>query len=415
VANKLTTTYRYWEVRIMAETRGQEDFDDWNDDIIEDTIQEKEPVDYSSLVVYSRDWTIETIYNQIEKGNIDLNPKFQRRNAWKDEKRSRLIESLITGIPVPEIVLAEHPKKKKSFIVIDGKQRLLTIAGFMNPEIQYWEKPKLSKLIVRRELNGLTFEQITNDSSYENEYREFLNADVRCTIISNYESPDILYDIFYRLNTGSVPLSSQELRQVLNKGPFAEYLMRITNETQPIHKVLKLDEPDPRLRDVEMILRFMSFTFFSEDYKGNLRKFLDDKMGYITENWAQCRDSVEKTYEGFNRGIINLRKLFDAERIGRKFTTGKWESRLNKVLFEVEVYYFMHLEDDTIENKKNGFVGQFKEFCSEDTNFRDSIEISTADLGRYAIRHKLFCEFINGVFDTDIPVLQFNYNYRTNE
>jgi len=399
----------------MAEKRMQEDFDDWNDDIIEDIIQKKEPVDYSSLVVYSRDWTIETIYNQIEKGNIDLNPKFQRRNAWKDGKRSRLIESLITGIPVPEIVLAEHPKNKKSFIVIDGKQRLLTIAGFMNPKIQYWERPKLSKLTVRHELNGLTFEQITNDSLYGNEYREFLNADVRCTIISNYESPDILYDIFYRLNTGSVPLSSQELRQVLNKGSFADYLMNITNETQPIHQVLKLDEPDPRLRDVEMILRFMSFTFFSPDYKGNLRKFLDDKMGYITENWAQYKDLVKKTYEDFNRAISNLGKLFDVERIGRKFTAGKWESRINKALFEVEAYYFMHLEDGTIEDKKNSFVGKFEEFCSMNTHFRDSIEVSTADLGRYAIRHKLFCKFINDTFNTNIPVQQFNYDYRTNE
>jgi len=116
-------------------------------------------------------------------------------------------------------------------------------------------------ILVRHELNGLTFEQIANDSSYEDEHRAFLNADVRCTIISNYESPDILYDIFYRLNTGSVPLSSQELRQVLNKGPFADYLMNITNETQPIHKVLKLDEPDPRLRDVEMTVREKERTF----------------------------------------------------------------------------------------------------------------------------------------------------------
>jgi len=84
-------------------------------------------------------------------------------------------------------------------------------------------------------------------------------------------------------------------------------------------------------------------------------------------------------------------------------------------LFEVEVYYFMHLKDGTIENKKNSFVGKFEEFCSENTHFRDSIEVSTADLGRYAIRHKLFCEFINDTFNTNIPVLPFNYDYRTNE
>jgi len=65
--------------------------EDWNDDMIEDMTQAKESLDLSSLVVYSRNWTIETIYNQIEKGNIDLNPKFQRRNTWTDDKRARLI------------------------------------------------------------------------------------------------------------------------------------------------------------------------------------------------------------------------------------------------------------------------------------------------------------------------------------
>ena len=84
--------------------------------------------------MYARDWTIETIFNQINIGNIDLNPKFQRRNAWNDDKRSKLIESIIMGYPVPEIVLAENPNKKRSFIVIDGKQRLLTLAGFIDNE-----------------------------------------------------------------------------------------------------------------------------------------------------------------------------------------------------------------------------------------------------------------------------------------
>jgi hypothetical protein len=86
-------------------------------------------------VVYSRDWTVGTILAQIEQGNIDLNPNFQRRNAWNDEKRSRLIESLIIGVPIPEIVLAEDRERRKSFIVIDGKQRLLSILGYVHPEI----------------------------------------------------------------------------------------------------------------------------------------------------------------------------------------------------------------------------------------------------------------------------------------
>jgi hypothetical protein len=204
----------------------------WNDEIIEDISTEGE----SELVVYSRDWTIATILSQIEQKNIDLNPKFQRRNAWNDSRRSMLIESLVAGLPVPEIVLAEDPKKKKAFVVIDGKQRLLTIAGFVDPTINYWKKARLRDLKLREDLNKTTYEKLKTDESLSDEYREFMNADVRCTIISNFKNDDALYDIFYRLNTGSVPLSTQELRQVLHKGPFADFLIEITSTPQPVHE-----------------------------------------------------------------------------------------------------------------------------------------------------------------------------------
>ena len=382
--------------------------EDWNDDMIEEMAQAGTSPDFSSLVVYSRDWTVETIYNQIKQGNIDLNPKFQRRNAWKDDKKTRLIESLITGMPVPEIVFAEHPERKRSFIVIDGKQRLLTIAGFMNPEeFEYWGKPALrgKQLTVKQDLDGLTFNRLQEDPAYEAEFREFLNADVRCTVVSNYQSSDVLYNIFYRLNTGSVPLSSQELRQVLNKGPFADYLMEITSELQPIHRVLKRNEPDPRLRDVEMVLRFMVFVMFSEEYNGNLRRFLDDKMGYITEHWEEHSEAVKQVYSDFNRAIEKLEEILGGENIGRIDPSGKRGGRFNKALFEVEAYYFMHLDDEIIKNKKEQFTTEFEKFYEKNPAFRDSIRTSTSDPERYATRYKLFCEFINKIFETDIRVL----------
>ena len=386
-----------------------DEMDDWNADMIEDIAQAGTPPDFSSLRVYSRDWTIETIYSQIQQGNIDLNPKFQRRNAWNDDKKTRLIESLITGMPVPEIVFAEHPEEKRSFIVIDGKQRLLTIAGFMNPEIGYWKEPALigKELTLRHDLDGLTFNQMENDSTYVNELRAFQNADVRCTVVDSADqSWDIFYNIFYRLNTGSVSLSSQELRQVRNKGLFADYLMEITSGLQPIHKILRCDGPDPRLRDAELILRFMVFVMFSNEYRGNLRKFLDEKMGYITENWREYNEEVKRVYSDFNRAIEKLEEILGSQNIGRIYpSSGKRGGRFNKALFEVEAYYFMHLDDEVIKSKKEQFTTEFEKFYEKNPAFRDSIRTSTSDPERYATRYKLFCEFINKTFETDIPVL----------
>src|SRR2546428_10776086 len=106
------------------------------------------------ITVSSRDWTVETILRQIEQENIDLDPAFQRRNAWRDHRRSRLIESFVLGFPVPQIVLAENPRRSGSFIVIDGKQRLMTIAGlYLSSYRDYWNQPKFSGLQVLKDLN----------------------------------------------------------------------------------------------------------------------------------------------------------------------------------------------------------------------------------------------------------------------
>ena len=93
----------------------------------EPTIEERE---LNAAVVTGADWTTETILNQINKGNINLDPNFQRRDAWDRRRKSDFIESLILGFPIPQIVLAEDREHRGKFIVLDGKQRLLAIKQF---------------------------------------------------------------------------------------------------------------------------------------------------------------------------------------------------------------------------------------------------------------------------------------------
>src|SRR5713226_2936552 len=81
-------------------------------------------------VVAGTDWTAETILSQLAKGNITLDPAFQRRDAWKQARKSKFIESIILGLPIPQLVLAESQELKGTFIVIDGKQRLLSLQQF---------------------------------------------------------------------------------------------------------------------------------------------------------------------------------------------------------------------------------------------------------------------------------------------
>lgn len=360
-----------------------DDLEDWNAEL-EGEVEAK---GIESLVVYSRDWTVETILSQIDKDNIDLNPTFQRRNAWNDAKRSKLVESLIIGIPVPEIVLAEDKNKKRSFIVIDGKQRLLAIAGFHNPaRYAVWDSPKLRDLTTRPDLNGATFEKMSGDEDKNGDVRNLMNSDIRCTIISNYESSQVLYDIFYRLNTGSVPLSSQELRQVLNRGEFANYLIATTNEALPLHYVMNLKGPDARLRDAEILLRYIAFSLFGSDYTGNLTPFLDSKMAKINSDWVGMEEAITDLTAGFNYGTEELISALGPKRVGRKFTDKGWETRFNRALFEVEVYYAARLDPGVLAQKAPVFVAAFESLCLERPEFVDSIETSTKNIDKYFTR-----------------------------
>src|SRR4051794_16137985 len=92
--------------------------------------------DAYSATVSASDWTAETLLRQIERGNIDLDPAFQRREAWSTVKQSRFIESLIVGLPIPQLVLAERRGSKGRFLVLDGKQRLISMRKFMDGKLR---------------------------------------------------------------------------------------------------------------------------------------------------------------------------------------------------------------------------------------------------------------------------------------
>ena len=377
----------------MAEDLFYDDLFQDDDDI---TISSQE----TDLIVYSRDWTIQTIIDQIEQGNIELNPGFQRRNAWNDNKRSKLIESILIGYPVPEIVLAEDKNQKKSFLVIDGKQRLLTIAGFVNnAKYKYWDA-KTPSIKGDSRFSGMSYNDILSNPEIR---RVFDNSSLRCTVISNYLSDDELYDIFYRLNAASTPLATQELRQALYRGEFSNYLICKTDIDNPIRRVMRLSEADKRLRDVEVLLRLISFLQSAKEYKGNLLKFLDSTMNDFNENWLEKKANIEELTQQIFDTISLMKDIFgDYYKVGRKYKEGQIEQRFNRVLLEVEVYFFRYLLGHELKSEDNeSFVESFKNLCDSDTQFMLSLEGSTKSIQNYRVRYTKFWN----IFTKSYPVI----------
>src|SRR5215831_2332535 len=138
--------------------------------------------------LWGTDWTTETIVNQLRRGNINLNPRFQRRNAWDDARKSLFVESLILGLPVPQIILAEDKGKKGGFVVIDGKQRLLTLRQFSaRPEGDDFDQLRLTGLSDRPELNGLTYGSLQQSERFSSELNMFDNQTIRTVVIRGWK------------------------------------------------------------------------------------------------------------------------------------------------------------------------------------------------------------------------------------
>jgi Protein of unknown function DUF262 len=202
----------------------------------------------SSAVVWGTDWTAATIADQLRRETISLAPAFQRRDAWTDERKSRFIESLIMGLPIPQIVLAEQIKAKGKFIVIDGKQRLLSLSKFTGIGLATDQQAlTLKGLKLWESLNGHTFADLNSDSKFADLLSAFENQSIRTVVIRGWKNEEVLYTIFHRLNTGSLPLSPQELRQALHPGPFLNFAADFSENNRSLRTMLGLTRPDFRM------------------------------------------------------------------------------------------------------------------------------------------------------------------------
>ena len=239
----------------------------------------------SETVVAGSDWTTATIRDQLIRENIQLNPRFQRRDAWNITRKSRFIESLILGFPVPLIVLAANNKEKGKFIVLDGKQCLLTILQFYGDSATPNNSFTLKDLEFLDNLNGCQYQDIENDFNLNDILDQLDNQTIRTIVIRNWKTESFLHKIFLRLNQENTPLSPQELRQALHPGDFINFLDDRAIESQALKKIFKSPYPDFRMRDTDILLRYVAFHYYLSDYRGDVQMLLDKTCKNFNKEW----------------------------------------------------------------------------------------------------------------------------------
>lgn len=381
-----------------------EKFDDSEpDNEKEEDITNLPTLDLSSMAITGTDWTAETLVSQIQKGNIILNPDFQRRDAWTTKTKSRFIESLLLGLPIPQIILAEQKGKRGSYIVIDGKQRLLSLQQFV---IGYADghKLKLTGLEVKEQFNRKTYDDLSTGAACD-EIDAFNNQTIRTVVIKNWPSVEVLYLLFLRLNTGSVKLSPQELRQALYPGEFIKFVNQESAKSLEIQQMLNLKGPDFRMRDVEILIRYFAFKHYLNRYAGSLQAFLDYTCSQLNSEWSELGDTAHREFEEMKLAIHATRIIFGEDNAFKKYKNDKYEDKYNRAIIDIMLFYFSQpaFREAALGNAINVRLA-FESLCKSDADFLASLETTTKSVSAVHCRFNTWGKTLNMTLDTDFTI-----------
>jgi len=265
-------------------------------DFIERIPSEKEDeeagVTIYNITNYPADYTLQGLYDKYKNEEI-LIPSFQRKFVWSLSQSSKLIESFLLGLPVPSIFLYKD-KETQKLKVIDGQQRLKTIFGYFNGIFPDSKKPFHLKG-VNKKWEGKSFLDLDDPDK-----RRLRDSVLRAIIVEQLDPKDntSIFHIFYRLNTGSTILTPQEIRNCIYQGKFNDLLINLNNN-KDWRKIIGLPMPHKRMRDIELILRFLSLYDRYKEYEPPMRDFLSNFM----EKYRNDEKKIKEFEEIFKKTV----------------------------------------------------------------------------------------------------------------
>jgi len=314
---------------------------------------------------------IDSLHRKYKREKLVVQPDFQRQFVWDAKKSSRLIESALLRIPLPVVYISQGKDGKE--YVIDGQQRLTSFFRFIDGEFP------LSGLKAFDEYNGKYFKEIKEEDQ----------DTVQCckirTIMFRKESDENLkFEIFERLNTGSVSLNDQELRNCMYRGPYNQLLRRLAANKE-FKSLMGFTKPHKRMIDVELVLRFSAFfhqTYLR--YTQPMKRFLNTEM----EQYQAISDSDAKRLEEAFKNAVHIVKSLLGKKAFKRYIrgtsnnpNGHWEpKRFNASLYDILMVSFAEANKHAVFANLDAIHEALIYLMTEDQAFIDSIEKSTSSL-----------------------------------
>jgi hypothetical protein len=322
------------------------------------------PFDPAQIRIESKNMTVDLLLKRIQHGELNISPTFQRAaGIWKPAMQSRLIESLLIRIPLPAFYI--DATNDEQWNVIDGLQRLNTLKSFVLNKGM-----KLEGLEFLHQFIGFTYDELPRDLQ-----RRIEETQVTVYLIGQGTPPEVKFNIFKRINTGGLPLSTQEIRHALNQGKATYLLKHLANTTIFIEATGVSSE---RMVDQELVLRFLAFMITSpEKYQSSdFDSFLNNTMVKINQ---MDENEINILISQFDDAVQRTSQIFGSDAFRRPKPQRRLRNPVNKSLFEswcVNFAQITHDEFKILENRKYSIRRGF-EILIENSEFNEAISQGT--------------------------------------
>lgn len=282
-----------------------------DEQLLEEDNSDETPDVQFDLVVTPSDPPLEVLARQLQEGDLIV-PFYQRKYVWNIEQASRLIESFLIGLPVPQVFF--YVNDEGALEIIDGQQRIMSISYFLEG---YFGEPDANDKRKVFQLKGLSDTKNYNGKTFtdldKKDQRKLKNSTLRAINIrqlSPINNNECVFHIFQRLNTGGTQLKPQEIRNAVYRGAIVKGLQEINNNKHWLN-ILGFKQAHKSQRDIELILRLLGLFENWNDYEKPMISFLNKTM------YENRKFNTEKVIL-FKQKFIEISKMID-ENITKPF------------------------------------------------------------------------------------------------
>jgi hypothetical protein len=374
---------------MIADTIREEDIELVDREVDEEDIGSSEitePFNPADIRIETKSMTIDLLVKRIQADEIDLFPDFQREGGlWKNREQSRLMESFLIRIPIPAFYMDATNEEK--WLVVDGLQRLTAVKRFVIDQTL-----ALEQLEFWRQYEGSHFSDLPRAMQ-----RRIEETQVIVYLIQPGTPPDVKFNIFKRINTGGLPLSSQEIRHALNQGPAAKLLRELAARPEFVHATSG-GIRDRRMTDRECALRFLAFaiTPFDQYRSQDLDGFLHRQMQVLNRMSDKERESLGQR---FVRAMNIADLLFGRDAFRKRYRANDPRKPINKALFEtwsVNLDARTDQELRSLVERKEQLKEEFLHLMSR-RDFDAAVTQGTGDVGKIRLRFEAIKNLIDEV------------------